>query len=170
MTIKLGIVMDPIGAINYIKDSSLAMLLSASHKGWELFYMEQADLYQKEGMAMGSVQSLTVRANPDDWFSLGDRTEMPLESLNVILMRKDPPFDMEFIYSTYLLEQAEAAGTLVVNKPQSIRDCNEKMFATLFPQCTPPVMVSRSPQRLREFATENGDVVLKPLDGMGGAS
>ena len=170
MTIKLGIVMDPIASINYKKDSSLAMLLAASQRGWELFYMEQDDLYQKEGSAMGSVQPLKVKANPEDWFSLGKRSEMPLADLNVILMRKDPPFDMEFIYSTYLLEQAEMAGTLVVNKPQSIRDCNEKIFATMFPQCTPPVMVARSPRLLKEFAQEHGDVVLKPLDGMGGSS
>ena len=170
MTIKLGIVMDPIASINYKKDSSLAMLLAASQRGWELFYMEQDDLYQKEGNAMGSVQPLTVKADPEDWFSLGERSEMPLAELNVILMRKDPPFDMEFIYSTYLLEQAEQAGTLVVNKPQSIRDCNEKIFATMFPQCTPPVMVARSPRLLKEFAQEHGDVVLKPLDGMGGSS
>ena len=170
MTIKLGIVMDPIASINYKKDSSLAMLLAARKKGWELFYMEQDDLYQKEGVAMGSVQPLSVKADPQDWFSLGEREEMPLSGLNVILMRKDPPFDMEFIYSTYLLEQAEKAGTLVVNKPQSIRDCNEKIFATLFPQCTPPVMVARSPRLLREFAEEHNDVVLKPLDGMGGSS
>ena len=113
---------------------------------------------------------LEVRYDPEDWFTLGDYQERPLSDLDVILMRKDPPFDMEYIYSTYLLEQAEAAGTLVVNKPQSIRDCNEKMFATLFPQCTPPVMVARSAEQLRKFASEHGDVVLKPLDGMGGAS
>lgn len=170
MTIKLGIVMDPIASINYKKDSSLAMLLAASQRGWELFYMEQDDLYQNEGTAMGSVQPLSVQADPENWFSLGERSEMPLAELNVILMRKDPPFDMEFIYSTYLLEQAEAAGTLVVNKPQSIRDCNEKIFATMFPQCTPPVMVARSARLLKAFAQEHGDVVLKPLDGMGGSS
>ena len=170
MTIKLGIVMDPVASINYKKDSSLAMLLAAQKKGWELFYMEQDDLYQKEGIAMGSLQPLEVRADPESWYSLGERFEAPLSELNVILMRKDPPFDMEFVYSTYLLEQAEQAGTLVVNKPRSIRDCNEKIFATLFPQCTPPVMVARNPRLLREFAEEHGDVVLKPLDGMGGTS
>ena len=170
MTIKLGIVMDPIESIEFKKDSSLAMLLAAQKRGWQLFYMEQHDLYQKEGIARGSMRLLQVRHDASDWFTLGERQELPLESLNVILMRKDPPFDMEFIYSTYLLEQAEAAGTLVVNKPQSIRDCNEKMFATLFPQCTPPVMVARSARLLKEFAEEHGDVVLKPLDGMGGAS
>ena len=170
MNIKLGIVMDPIASINYKKDSSLAMLMAASSRQWQLFYMEQSDLYQKDGNAMGSMRPLTVKDDPEDWFELGDQQELSLEFLDVILMRKDPPFDMEFIYSTYLLEQAQAAGTLIVNNPRSIRDCNEKMFATLFPQCTPPVMVSRSPRLLKEFAQEHGDVVLKPLDGMGGSS
>lgn len=170
MTIKLGIVMDPIESIDYKKDSSLALLVSAQEKGWELFYLQQEDLYQVEGVAYGSMKPLSVKYDPEQWFTLGERQELPLETLNVILMRKDPPFDMEFIYSTYLLEQAEAKGSLVVNKPQSIRDCNEKMFATLFPQCTPPVMVARSPRLLKEFAQKHGDVVLKPLDGMGGSS
>ncbi|MGI9273570.1 MAG: glutathione synthase [Endozoicomonas sp.] len=170
MTIKLGIVMDPIKSIEFKKDSTLAMLLAARKKGWELHYMEQQDLYQARGQALGRMAPLEVRYDPEDWFTLGEYQERPLSDLDVILMRKDPPFDMEFIYSTYLLEQAEAAGTLVVNKPQSIRDCNEKMFATLFPQCTPPVMVARRAEQLREFANEHGDVVLKPLDGMGGTS
>ena len=170
MTIKLGVVMDPIESISYTKDSTLAMLVAAQKKGWELFYMQQEDLYQSEGTAYGSMRPLEARYNPEDWYSMGERQELPLSSLNVILMRKDPPFDMEFIYSTYLLEQAEQQGTLIVNKPQSIRDCNEKMFATLFPQCTPPVMVARSARLLREFAEKHGDVVLKPLDGMGGSS
>ena len=170
MLIKLGIVMDPIASIDFQKDSSLAMLLTAQKRGWELFYLEQQDLYQKEGVACGSMMPLQVHHDSDNWFTLGERQELPLDSLNVILMRKDPPFDMEFIYSTYLLEQAENKGTLVVNKPQSIRDCNEKMFATLFPECTPPAMVARSPRLLRQFAEQHGDVVLKPLDGMGGSS
>ncbi|MDB2384537.1 glutathione synthase [Endozoicomonas sp.] len=170
MTTKLGIVMDSISAINYKKDSSLAMLLAASKKGWQLFYMEQADLYQREGKAYGTMQPLSVKADPHNWYSLDTREEMKLSELDVILMRKDPPFDMEYIYSTYILEQAEAAGTLVVNKPQSIRDCNEKYFATVFPQCIPPVIVSRSARLIRDFAEKHKDVVLKPLDGMGGAS
>lgn len=170
MSIKLGIVMDPIESIEFKKDSSLAMLLAAQKRGWQLFYMMQEDLYQKEGIASGSMRPLTVHYDAQNWFTLEDRQERPLKDMNVVLMRKDPPFDMEFIYSTYLLEQAETAGTLIVNKPQSIRDCNEKIFATLFPQCTPPVMVARSARLLREFAEEHGDVVLKPLDGMGGTS
>ncbi|MDD7805379.1 MAG: glutathione synthase [Endozoicomonas sp. (ex Botrylloides leachii)] len=170
MTLKLGIVMDPISAINYKKDSSLALLLAASNKNWSLFYMEQADLYQWNGKAYGSTRRLSVKANPNGWYNLGSRQEMELAELDVILIRKDPPFDMEYIYSTYILEQAETEGTLVVNKPQSIRDCNEKYFATLFPQCTPPVIVSRDAQRIRAFAQEHEKIVLKPLDGMGGTS
>ena len=170
MTIKLGIVMDPISRINYKKDSSLSMLLAAAEKGWQLFYMEQQDLYQRESKAYGSMQHLSVKDEPSRWFSLGSRQEIELAELDVILIRKDPPFDMEYIYSTYILEQAETEGTLIVNKPQSIRDCNEKYFSTQFPQCTPPTMVSRSARLLREFTQEHKDVVFKPLDGMGGAS
>lgn len=170
MTIKLGIVMDPIQSIHYKKDSSLAMLLAASQKNWELFYMEQEDLYQYHGDAFGSMRPLKVQADPTHWYHLDERQENPLSMLDVILMRKDPPFDMEYIYSTYILEQAEVSGTLIVNKPQSIRDCNEKYFATQFPQCTPPVIVSRRENILRQFAQEQNDIVMKPLDGMGGAS
>ena len=170
MSVRLGIVMDPIASISYKKDSSLAMLLAAQERGWELFYLEQQDLYQNEGVARGRMRPLKVFADPARWFELGAEQDAPLSDLQVILMRKDPPFDMEFVYSTYLLEQAEAAGVLVVNRPQSLRDCNEKLFATLFPQCTPPTVVSRRPDILREFAAKHGDVILKPLDGMGGAS
>ena len=116
------------------------------------------------------MRPLQVFANPQKWFELDAEIDCPLSDLDVILMRKDPPFDMEFVYSTYLLEQAESAGVLVVNKPQSLRDCNEKLFATLFPQCTPPTVVSRRADVLREFAAQHGDVILKPLDGMGGTS
>ena len=170
MSVRVGIVMDPIASISYKKDSSLAMLLAAQKRGWELFYMEQRDLYQGEGQARARMRPLQVFANPEKWFELGAESDALLSDLDVILMRKDPPFDMEFVYSTYLLEQAEHAGVLVVNKPQSLRDCNEKLFATLFPQCTPPTIVSRRPDVLREFADHYGDVILKPLDGMGGSS
>ena len=170
MSVRLGIVMDPIAQISYKKDSSLAMLLAAQERGWSLFYMEQQDLYQGEGVARARMRPLKVFANPEHWFELEAETDAALSELDVILMRKDPPFDMEFVYSTYLLEQAEAAGVLVVNRPQSLRDCNEKLFATLFPQCTPPTVVSRRADVLREFAAKHGDVILKPLDGMGGTS
>ncbi|BAN56913.1 MULTISPECIES: glutathione synthase [Pseudomonas] len=170
MSVRLGIVMDPIASISYKKDSSLAMLLAAQARGWSLFYMEQQDLYQGESKARARMRPLKVFADPAHWFELGEEQDTPLAELDVILMRKDPPFDMEFVYSTYLLEQAENDGVLVVNRPQSLRDCNEKMFATLFPQCTTPTLVSRRPDIIREFAAKHVDVILKPLDGMGGTS
>ncbi|BAN46072.1 glutathione synthase [Metapseudomonas resinovorans] len=170
MSVRLGIVMDPIEQISFKKDSSLAMLLAAQERGWSLFYMEQQDLYQKNGDARARMRPLKVFLDPEHWFELEDETDAPLAELDVILMRKDPPFDNEFVYSTYLLEQAERAGVLVVNRPQSLRDCNEKFFATLFPQCTPPTVVTRRADILREFAEEQRDIILKPLDGMGGSS
>ena len=170
MSVRVGIVMDPIAGISYKKDSSLAMLLAAQDRGWTLFYMEQQDLYLNEGKARARMKPLKVFANPQKWFELDAETDTALSDLDVILMRKDPPFDMEFVYSTYLLEQAERDGVLIVNKPQSLRDCNEKLFATQFTQCTPPTVVSRRADVLREFATLHGDVILKPLDGMGGTS
>ena len=169
MSVRLGIVMDPIAQIAYKKDSSLAMLLAAQARGWSLYYMEQQDLYQAAGVARGRTRSLEVFADPQRWFQLGEEQDMPLAELDVILMRKDPPFDNEFVYSTYLLEQAEAAGTLVVNRPQSLRDCNEKFFATQFPTYTPETIVSRRPDILRDFALQHRDIILKPLDGMGGS-
>ncbi|KAF1056605.1 MAG: Glutathione synthetase [Pseudomonas delhiensis] len=168
MSVRLGIVMDPIAQINFKKDSSLAMLLAAQARGWSLYYMEQHDLYQKANQARARMRPLKVFHDPEHWYELEAEDDLPLADLDVILMRKDPPFNNEFIYSTYLLEQAERAGTLVVNRPQSLRDCNEKFFATLFPQCTPPTVVTRRPDILREFAAEHRDIILKPLEGMGG--
>ena len=170
MSIRLGIVMDPIASIAFKKDSSLAMLLAAQARGWSLFYMEQADLYQAQSVARARTRALRVFDNPAHWFELDDEQDIALGDLDVLLMRKDPPFDNEFVYSTYLLEQAEQAGVLVVNRPQSLRDCNEKLFATQFPQCTPKTLVSRRADILREFAREHRDIILKPLDGMGGSS
>lgn len=170
MSIRLGIVMDPIHSIDYKKDSSLAMLMAAQELGWSLSYMEQSDLYLKDGIAIGLMRELRVAWDEKHWFSLGTASEEVLSNLDVILMRKDPPFDNEFLYATYMLEQAESAGSLVVNKPQSLRDCNEKLYATQFPQCCPPVVVSSNASVLRRFHGEQGDVILKPLDGMGGAS
>ncbi len=170
MSIRLGIVMDPIARIAFKKDSSLAMLLAAQARGWSLFYMEQQDLYQIGGEARARMRPLKVFEDPQHWFELDAESDLPLSELDVILMRKDPPFDLEFVYCTYLLEQAERAGVLVVNRPQSLRDCNEKLFATQFPHCTPPTLVSRRADILREFAKEQRDIILKPLDGMGGSS
>ena len=170
MSIRLGIVMDPIAQINFKKDSSLAMLLAAQARGWSLFYMEQRDLYSNAGQARARMQPLQVFNDPQRWFELDEEKDAPLADLDVILMRKDPPFDNEFVYSTYLLEQAERDGALVVNRPQSLRDCNEKLFATQFPHCMPPTLVSRRADILREFAEAQRDIILKPLDGMGGSS
>lgn len=169
MTVRVGIVMDPIAQISFKKDSSLAMLLAAQARDWSLFYMEVKDLYQAKGQARARVCPLKVSYDPEHWFELGAEQDMLLSDLDVILMRKDPPFDNEFVYATYLLEQAENAGSLVVNRPQSLRDCNEKLFATQFPQYTPETIVSRRADILRDFAKEQGDVILKPLDGMGGS-
>ena len=169
-TLSLGIVMDPIADINFYKDTSLALLLAAQERGWSLHYMEQGDLFLLQSEARANMRALTVAYNPEDWSSLGLPEDRALADLDVILMRKDPPFDTEFIYSTYILEAAQKQGTLVVNDPRSLRDCNEKIFATQFPQCCPPVLVSRNELQLRSFHAEHGDVIFKPLDGMGGSS
>lgn len=170
MSIRLGIVMDPIERISYKKDSSMAMLWAAKARGWTLHYFEMQDLYQVDGEARGRGRQLDVFQDPERWFAFGEDIDLPLRELDVILMRKDPPFDNEFVYATYLLEQAERGGTLVVNRPASLRDCNEKFFATLFPELAPPTLVSRRADIIREFARTHGDVILKPLDGMGGSS
>jgi glutathione synthase len=167
---SLGIVMDPIQSINYLKDTSLSILLAAQRQGYKLFYIEQGDLFLENGLPFAEVCPLRVFDDPDCWYKLDNRSAVPLDEIDVVLMRKDPPFDSEYIYSTYILEAAEKRGTLVVNKPQSLRDCNEKVFATEFPQCTPPLLVSRSLKRLKGFLQEHQDVVFKPLDGMGGTS
>lgn len=169
MAISLGIVMDPIADIKVYKDTSFALLLAAQARGWTLHYMEQADLYLEQGEARASMRPLTVADNDDAWFQLGASEDKSLAELDVVLMRKDPPFDNEYIYSTYILEAAQKQGVLVVNDPRSLRDCNEKIFATQFPQCCPAVLVSRDMARLRQFHKTQGDVIFKPLDGMGGS-
>lgn len=170
MAVKLGVVMDPIADITYKKDTTLALLWAAQDRDWELYYMEQGDLYLEQGEARAAVSHLTVFRDPDNWFAMGKAQDMALAELDVILMRKDPPFDNEYIYSTYILEAAEREGTLVVNRCQSLRDCNEKIFATQFPECCPTVLVSADKQRLRGFHDEHGDTIFKPLDGMGGSA
>jgi len=170
MNIKLGIVMDPIGSINANKDSSLAMLLAASKRGWDLYYMEQSDLFLEAGRCHSLLTRLEVRDNENDWYTLSEQRTAPLDELDVILMRKDPPVDMEFIYTTFLLQRAEAHGTLVVNNPASIRNANEKLYTAWFSQCCAPTRVSREIKQLKEFHHEHGDIIVKPLDGMGGAS
>ncbi|WP_208022376.1 glutathione synthase [Pseudomaricurvus hydrocarbonicus] len=168
MTIKLGVVMDPIEHITYKKDTTLGLLLSAQARGCSLFYMEQHDLCLDNGVPRATVSPLRVFADPEHWFERDESSMVDLGDLDVILMRKDPPFDNEYIYTTYILEAAERLGTLIVNRPQSLRDCNEKIFATQFPQCCPPVLVSRNSKQLRQFHSQHQDVIFKPLDGMGG--
>jgi len=162
--------MDPIGAINVKKDSTLAMLVEAQSRGWEIHYMEMNDLYLEMGQGRARTRKLSVSYDPDGWFEFGSGQDIVLSDLSVILMRKDPPFDIEYIYATYLLELAEANGVLVVNKPQSLRDANEKLFTAWFPQCMPACLVTREQSRLRKFLEENNDIVVKPLGGMGGES
>jgi glutathione synthase len=169
MAISLGVVMDPIADIKFYKDTTLALLLAAQERGWNLNYMEQRDLYLLQGEARATSRNLSVADNGDSWFELGLHEDKKLGDLDVIIMRKDPPFDNEYVYSTYILEAAQHQGALVVNDPRSLRDCNEKIFATQFPQCCPPVLVSRDMLRLREFHVSHGDVIFKPLDGMGGS-
>jgi len=168
MTVKLAVVMDPIQSINFKKDTTLAMLNAAQKKGWQLFYIEQDGLYLEDGKAMAIMQDLSVEMNPQNFFTLGPESRQSMADVDVILMRKDPPFNREFIYSTYILEQAEREGVLVVNKPQALRDFNEKVSATLFPQCCTPVLVSRKKELLQDFYKAQKDVIFKPLDGMGG--
>jgi glutathione synthase len=170
MTPKLGVVMDPIVSINLKKDSTYAMLLEAQARGWPVFYMEQGDLYLRDGVARARARRLHLNPGQDPWFTLSDGTDLALDSLDAVLMRKDPPFNQEYIYSTYILELAERRGVLVVNKPQALRDANEKLFTAWFPQCVPPTLVTRDAARLRDFLNEQRDIILKPLDQMGGAS
>jgi glutathione synthase len=170
MSIKLGVVMDPIESITVKKDTTLAMLLAAQKRGWVIHYMLQSDLYMDQGTPRATMQTLSVMDNEEKWHELGSKTDRALSELDVILMRKDPPFNLDYIYSTYLLEQAQREGTFVVNDPQSLRDCNEKLFATQFPQCCPPLLVACSENKLKAFHEEHEDVIYKPLDGMGGTS
>lgn len=162
--------MDPIQSIKPKKDSTLAMLLAARARGWTIHYMELADLFIANGEVRAHQRELEVHDDPENWFEAGPLTTGPLSTLDGILMRKDPPFDMEYLYATYMLEMVETAGTPVFNRPGSIRDCNEKLFALQFPQCCPPHVVSRDQDVLKDFFREHGDVIYKPLDGMGGAS
>ncbi|GLQ00944.1 glutathione synthetase [Methylophaga thalassica] len=166
----IGIVMDPIDRINTKKDSSLAMMLAAQQRDWQILYMEQQDLFLSEGKVFAEMRSLRVFDDPEYWFELGEKVTRPITDVDAILMRKDPPFDMEYIYSTYLLEQAQAAGVLIINDPQSLRDANEKLFTAWFPQCCPPTLVTRQKHLIKAFQQTHSDIILKPLDGMGGAS
>ncbi len=168
--IRLGVVMDPIADIKIRKDSTFAMLLAAQSRGWTLQYMELRDLSLRDGAAWGRSRALRVADDPQGWFELGDARAISLGELDVVLMRKDPPFDTEYVYSTYILERAATAGTLIVNDPRGIRNANEKLFTAWFAEFCPPTLVTRDAGAIREFLAEHGDIILKPLGGMGGAS
>jgi glutathione synthase len=171
MTIKLGVIMDPIASINPKKDTTLALLLGAQRRGWELHYMELGDLSLRDGEAFATTRALRVADNYNGWYEfLGPPAKRTLRELDVILMRKDPPFDTEYIFATYLLERAQADGCLVVNDPRALRDANEKLFTAWFADVCPPTLVARSKVEIKHFLTEFKDIVVKPLDGMGGSS
>ena len=167
---QLLVVMDPIDHIKYQKDTTLAMLLAAQARGHQLHYAELADLRLRDGVAIGNLRPLTVRADPRDWFQLGEPALRPLGEFDTVLMRKDPPFDTEYIYASYILERAELAGALVVNRPRGLRDMNEKVYTAWFPQCCAPTLVTRDMAAMAAFAAEHGTIVCKPLHGMGGRS
>jgi len=167
---KLGIVMDPIESIKPWKDSSFAMLLQAQHRGWQIYYMRIDDLYMDSSISYAHYHRLRLEDERQDWFVKTDPGVCRLDEMDVILMRKDPPFDLEYIYATYLLEQAGENGTLIVNKAASLRDCNEKLYTRYFPQCCVESRISRDPRILLEFIDLHKDVIVKPLDGMGGKS
>ncbi len=170
MSRRIGVLMDPIEGINFKKDSSLEMLWQAQQRGWKIEYFEQSDCFADNGIAKANACSLTVAMDSKNWFEKGDYRDINLGDLDAILMRKDPPFDMEFIYTSYLLELAETQGALIVNKPSALRDCNEKMYTQWFPGLCPVSLVTRKESSIREFIAKHKDIIIKPLDGMGGAS
>ena len=167
--VSMGFVMDPIDSINIKKDSTFAMMLEAQARGYQLYYILQSDLFVKDGTAFAKIFPVTVMDIEDSWYELGEEIILPLHKLTCVLMRKDPPFDMEYIYSTYLLELAEKEGCLVVNRPASIRSANEKLFTAWFPECSPETLVTRDMERIKAFQEELKHIVVKPLDGMGGS-
>ncbi len=167
---RLAVLMDPIGSITPAKDSTLAMMLAAQARGVDLLYFEQRDLWVRDGRAMARLRPLTVRDDLRDWFSLGEAATTRLADVDIVLMRKDPPFDTEYIYTTYLLERAEVEGVLVVNRPQGLRDMNEKVYTAWFPDCCAPTLITRDMRDMAAFMAEHGRVVCKPLYGMGGRS
>ncbi|MGF6709950.1 glutathione synthase [Luteibacter sp. W1I16] len=168
MPLSVAVLMDPIRAIKIAKDTTFAMLLEASRRGHGLLYMEQGDLALRGGEAWARLRPLTVKEDPAGWFTLGEPEWRPLGEIDIVLARKDPPVDAQFIYDTMVLERAQRAGCKVVNDPRSLRDCNEKLFALDFPQCIVPTLVSRDRDELKQFVASHGEAVLKPLDGMGG--
>ncbi|WP_417439930.1 glutathione synthase [Idiomarina abyssalis] len=167
---KLAMVMDPIAAVKTEKDTSFRLLLEAQARGYQCFYLEMGDLVIDNGRPMAFAREVRVQDQKSDFYSLSDSQYRPLEDFDVIMMRKDPPFDSEFLYATQILELAEQRGSLVVNKPQSLRDCNEKLFTSWFADSIADTLVSSRADVIKAFHKKHGDVILKPLDGMGGAS
>lgn len=170
MPLSVGVVMDPISEINTKKDSTFAMLLTAKARNHSIYYIEIEKLLLRDGRPFALCQPLDVFDNSSNWFSLGDEEEIDLADLDIILMRKDPPFNMNYVYATYILELAANDGCLVVNRPDSLRDCNEKLFTAWFPDVCPKTLVASQSTLLKQFVEQHQDVILKPLDGMGGAS
>jgi len=170
MRLNLAVVMDPIADIKPAKDTTLAMMLAAQRRGWQLSCLELRHLWLRDGVAYGRAHPVTVRDDPVDWYTLGEPATVPLGSFDVILMRKDPPFDTEYIYATYILERAADAGALVVNRPQGLRDMNEKVYTAWFPDCCAPTLITRDMADMAAFLREHGRAVCKPLYGMGGRS
>ena len=170
MPIRIVVVMDPIDSIKPAKDTTLAMMLAAQRRGWEVWYAEQSDLWLNDGVANGRLRPVRVKDDLKAWFELGEPQTARLAQFDAILMRKDPPFDMEYIYTTYILERAELERALVVNRPQGLRDMNEKVFTAWFPQCCAPTLISRDMGDMHAFLKEHVRIVCKPLHGMGGKS
>ena len=168
--VQLVVVMDPIERIKYAKDTTLAMLLAAQARGWSLHYANLGDLWLRDGVAEARTRALSVRADERDWYGFGSEQTLKLGDADVVLMRKDPPFDTEYIYASYILERAELAGALVINRPRGLRDMNEKVYTAWFPECCAPTLVTRDMQEMAAFAARHGTIVCKPLHGMGGRS
>jgi glutathione synthase len=169
MGTQLGFVMDPISKIQFHKDSTLAIMLAAQSRGHTLYYMEPQFLYADQGKAYARMCPVEVFDDPTQWARLGKFETRPLDSLDCIFMRQDPPFNMNYVYVSYFLELAEKAGVLIVNRPRGVRDCNEKFYTTWFPELTAPTRVASDLAILKEFIREHQDCIAKPLDGMGGA-
>jgi glutathione synthase len=167
---EFAFILDPLVSLKAYKDTSVAMMRALHERGHTLFALEQRDLFWDGKQTLGSVRPLQVTADDHDWFQAGDVALRPLGSFAAVLMRKDPPFDMEYVYTTYLLETAETQGALVFNRPRALRDYNEKLAIAKFTEFIVPTLVTRDAALLGEFIDEHEDVILKPLDGMGGTS
>ncbi len=167
---KIAFVLDPLDSIKTYKDSSYAMMREAASRGHALSSLQQEDLIMRDGKVSGYARDLALTSDAKQWYRAGERSAVGLDTFDAVMMRKDPPFDMEYIYSTYLLELAQRQGAWVINDPRAVRDHNEKLAIARFPQFTVPTLVTREEALIREFLAEFGDIIVKPLDGMGGTS